>query len=85
MQGNILQALSLPGSQVAIAATLGASQSTISRIKNERLEEVLCFLYAAGFKVVDQEKVCVDQDAYKFMKKVTAMALADSSSFLLDE
>lgn len=56
----MLSALQGPGSQVAIAAAMGVSEATVSRIKNERLAECLAFLYAAGFKVVQGESVTVD-------------------------
>lgn len=76
-------------SQHAIAAAIGASEATVSRIKNERLEECLALLYAAGFKVVSQEKVCVSAEALQFMRQVTARVLADekraSELFLEDE
>lgn len=74
---RILQALQAPGTQVAIAASLGASESTVSRIKSDKLQESLAFLYAAGFKVVSQEKVCIDGEALKFMRGVTANVLAN--------
>lgn len=77
--GRVLVALQRPGSQAAIAAALGASEATISRIKNERLEECLAFLYVAGFKLVAQGKTCVDPSALEFMRQTTARVLADEA------
>lgn len=74
--GRFLQSLQEPGRQVALAAVLGVSESTVSRIKNERMEECLSLLYHAGFKVVPAEKVCITPDALAFMRQVTARVLA---------
>ena len=49
-----LQALSSVG-QSEIARNLGISDATVSRIKSERLEEVVNVLAACGLKVVPQE------------------------------
>lgn len=59
-KSRVLAALKDPGSQVAIAASMGVSEATVTRIKNDRLDECLAFLYTAGFKVVPQESVSVD-------------------------
>ena len=72
---RVLQVMGEPGRQVALAATLGTSESTISRLKTERLEDVLTVLYALGFKVVGSEKVCIDAQALEFMRATTARAL----------
>ena len=61
------QVLQEPGRAVAAAATMGVSESTISRIKNERMEEVVLFLAALGLKVVPVEFKCVDPTAYAFL------------------
>lgn len=76
----LLQALKAPGSQVAIAASLGASESTISRIKNERLHECLMFLYAAGFKVVPQGRVCVDPVKFEAVMTLARAAMGDEET-----
>jgi len=62
---------------MAIAAALGLSQTTVSRIKNERLEECLAFLYAAGWKLVDSDRVCITPEALEFMRATTVGALSD--------
>lgn len=73
---RVLQSLQEPGRQLAIAATLGISESTVSRLKNEKLEDVLAFVYACGFKLVSEDKVCVSEDALRFMRSVTSRAMA---------
>ena len=62
-----LQALQEPGKAGAVAATMGVSDSTVSRIKTERLEEVVLFLAHLGLKVVPTEFKCVDPAAYAFL------------------
>lgn len=47
--------------QVAIAAAMGVSESTVSRLKNEELEECIQFLYHAGWKVVPQDHRCIPE------------------------
>lgn len=74
---RVLSALQRPGTQTGIAAALGASEATISRIKNERLEECLAFLYCAGFKLVPSDKVCIDPEALAFMRQITGRVLSN--------
>jgi len=62
-----LQRLQEPGTGVAAAAAMGVSESTVSRIKTERLEEVALFLAVLGLKVVPAEMKCVDPAAYAFL------------------
>ncbi|PAT31861.1 hypothetical protein CLI92_09185 [Vandammella animalimorsus] len=69
-----------PGSQVAIAASLGVSESTISRIKNEKLADCLALLYAVGLKVVDQDAVCIQPEALAFMRLTALRALANDEA-----
>lgn len=62
-----LQRLQEPGTGIAVAAAMGVSESTVSRIKTERLEEVALFLACLGLKVVPAEFKCVDPAAYAFL------------------
>ena len=66
---SVLQRLQEPGTGVAVAAAMGCSESTVSRIKTERLEEVALFLACLGLKVVPAEFKCVDPAAYEFLTK----------------
>ena len=77
---RVLQALQEPGRQVALASTLGCSESTISRLKTEKTEDVLAMIYSLGFKVVAQESVCIDPESLKFMRQTTARVLADQEA-----
>jgi len=53
------------GAQVAVA--MGVSEATVSRIKNERVEEVLLFLAHIGLKIVPTSYKCVDKETYDFL------------------
>lgn len=75
---KVLQTLQEPGTQVALAKAMGISESTISRIKNEKLEDVLAFLYHAGWKVVASDRVCVDPGALDFMRRTTSRVMSQS-------
>lgn len=62
-----LRQLQEPGKAGAVAAAMGISDSTVSRIKTERLEECLMFLAHLGLKVVPAEFKCVEPSAYAFL------------------
>jgi len=52
----------LAGSQDAIAATMGVSGSTISRLKSDHIETFCAVLAHAGLKVVPVEMKCYPED-----------------------
>ncbi len=62
-----LHRLQEPGKAGSVATAMGVSDSTVSRIKTERLEEVVLFLVHLGLKVVPSEFKCVDPAAYAFL------------------
>ena len=74
----VLQRLQEPGTAVAVAAAMGTSESTVSRIKTERLEEVLRLMAHLGMKVVPADYKCVNPASYEFLttthEKVMRMA-----------
>lgn len=63
----VLQRLQEPGTALAAAVAMGTSESTVSRIKTERLEECLRLMAHLGLKVVPADFVCVNPDAYHFL------------------
>ncbi|HAC90928.1 MAG TPA: hypothetical protein DCF63_09890 [Planctomycetaceae bacterium] len=73
----VLQALSRPGTQVAIATAMGISETQVSRMKNEQLEQICVLLAHAGMKVVSNDKVCVNREAYESMSYIASKAMAD--------
>jgi len=51
-----------PGRQVAIATAMGVSESTVSRLKNDQLDQFCLLLAHAGLKVVPIEMQCFPAD-----------------------
>lgn len=74
---RVLQSIARPGSQAAISAAMGVSDATVSRIKNERLEECLLFLACAGFKTVPADKVCVDLEELQMLRRAYVRMIQD--------
>lgn len=64
---TVLQSLQEPGTAAGIAVAMGVSETTVSRIKNERIEEALLFLAHLGYKMVPTEYRCVNSAAYEFL------------------
>jgi len=62
-----LQSLQEAGKAGAVALSMGVSDSTVSRIKTERLEECVLMLAHLGLKVVPTDFKCVDRAAYDFL------------------
>jgi transcriptional regulator with XRE-family HTH domain len=73
----ILRALSERGKQQELAETLGVSDSTISRWKDGDLEKFSNLLAACKLKVVATDRVCVREDEYKTMTRITSRALSN--------
>ena len=77
---TVLQRLQTPGTQTAIAAAMGVSESTISRMKTEQLEHLCLLLAHAGLKIVSIEKVCVDAEMYAALSCIASRAMADEET-----
>lgn len=54
----VLQVLKNNGKQGQVATALGVSDSTMSRLVNDHMEQVIAVLYHAGFKCVSQDMHC---------------------------
>lgn len=76
----VLQALQEPGTQKALAVALGTSESTLSRIKTEKLEDALTLVYQLGFKLVPSDRACVRRDAVEFLRQIAANVLSNEDS-----
>ena len=76
---TVLQRMQEPGIQAAIAAAQGVSESTISRIKSDKLEDAILLLMHLGFKVVPEGKVCVDRSMYEALTTIASKAMADGA------
>lgn len=64
----VLQRLAVPGTQARLADSAGLSESTVSRIKSDRLEDVLTMLAYLDLKVVDASATCVPRAKYEQME-----------------
>ena len=76
IHSTVLQALARPGAAAAIAACLGLSEATISRLKSEHLENFARLLAHAGLKVVPVEAVCVSAETYNSIAHIAGRAMA---------
>jgi hypothetical protein len=72
----ILRAMEAPGTGRNVAQVLGVSETTVSRIKTEKLEDAITLMCHLGFKVVDESRVCVDRAAYEAMSTLARKAMA---------
>lgn len=75
-----MQATQDAGTQRNVAIAMGVSESTVSRIKTEKLEDAIALLYQLGFKVVEQSRVCVDRPKYQAMVTIARAAMADEDT-----
>lgn len=74
-QTAILQAVQRDGTQAAIAAAMGVSQSTLSRMVNDHLETFTLMLAHAGLKVVPTSHRCVAAETYEFLTQTHARVM----------
>ena len=56
---TVRKAVAEYGKQVALAAAMDVSESTVSRLQSETLDAFSSLLAHCGLKVVPAEKVCV--------------------------
>ena len=82
-QTLILQALQTEKRQTQIAAAMDCSQSTISRLKNEHLENFCLMLAHAGLKVVESDAPVVDEEKLKALIVLFADSLNKDQPFEL--
>ena len=82
-----LRALQEPGKAGALAVSMGLSDSTISRIKTERMEEVILFLAHLGLKVAPSEYRCVDPKTFNAFEVLyeRAMSLTTPSRLIFED
>lgn len=77
IQRIVLQRVQRDASQAAVAAAMGVSESTVSRLLSEHLDKLAAVLAHAGLKVVPVERVCVDPSMYEAMTRIATRAMAD--------
>ena len=76
----VLQAMQDPGTQRNLANVLGVSESTISRIKTEKLEDSIALLYQLGFKLVSSDRVCVLKGELNMLRQTYARAVQNEQA-----
>lgn len=83
--GLALKHLQEPGSAVAVAAAMGVSESTVSRLKNDHMESVLTMLAHLGLKVVPASFKCVDREAYDFLVRSHTRVMARAPELIWEQ
>lgn len=77
----ILQRAQRDATQVALAAAMGCSESTLSRmLAPDHLDKLALLLAHAGLKVVPVERICVDPQMYEAMTRIASKAMADTET-----
>lgn len=71
-----LQRISAVG-QNTIAAEIGVSAPTVSRFVADDLQRACEVLAAAGLKLVEHDRVCVDRQTYTALSHIAAKAMKD--------
>lgn len=67
-----MKALATPGKAAACAQAMGVSEPTVSKLKNERMEDVITLLANLGLQVVPSDYEVVDPHALEFLKRLHA-------------
>jgi hypothetical protein len=67
-----MKAFERPGKQVATANAMGVAESTISKLKNGPMAEVITMLAHGGLKVVPSDYETLDPHAAEFLKRLHA-------------
>jgi hypothetical protein len=76
----VLQRAQRDATQVALAAAMGVSESTVSRmLAPESLDKLALMLAHVGLKVVPLERVCVDRQMFDAMSCIASRAMADEA------
>ena len=70
--------------QAAVATAMGVSESTVNRIKTERLEEVVLLLAHLGLKVVPTDFRCVNPEAYAFLTSTHERVMREAPQLIWD-
>lgn len=78
----VLQAMQAPGTAQALACSMGLSEATVSRIKNERIEEVALLCAHLGIKWVHANSTCVSPETYAFLTTTHARVMAKAPELI---
>lgn len=80
----VLHQMQEPGTAKAVAVALGMAESTVSRLKNDHLEQVLLLLAHLGLKVVPADHTCVSKETYEFLTRTHARVLQQAPELIWD-
>lgn len=80
----VLQAVQRDGKQHAIAAALGVSDSTVSRLINDHLDNFIAMCTHAGLKFVPIEAKCVSPETYEFLTSTHARVMQKAPQLIWD-
>lgn len=75
----VLQAAQRESTQAAIAAAMGVSESTISRLLSDHLDKFANVLAHAGLKVVDSSFRCVDARTFQAFEVLFEKAMRQTT------
>lgn len=79
----LLQRLAPAGTQAAMAVSLGVSEATVSRMKDQ-IEPLMKMAAQCGLKLVDAERICLRKEEISFLRD-TYSRVADQAPWLLNE
>lgn len=79
---KVLQAMQDPGTQRNVAQVLGVSESTVSRIKSEKLEDAITLLCHLGFKVVPSDMKCYPEEYVTALHTMAKLQMQNESPSL---
>lgn len=79
---KVLQSMQDPGTQRNVAQVLGVSESTVSRIKTEKLEDAITLLCHLGFKVVPSDMQCFPADYVQALHTMARMQMQQAAPTL---
>ncbi len=82
--GAVLQALAPAGTARNVAQALGTSETTVSRIKSEKLEDAIVLLYHLGFKVVSAGMKCYPEDYVQALQTMARMHITETKTLNWD-
>ena len=81
ISATVLHSTQRDATQVALAAAMGVSESTVSRmLAPDHLDKLALLLAHAGLKVVPVERICVDPQMYEAMTRIASKAMADTET-----
>lgn len=78
----VLRAMEDVGTARNVAQVLGVSETTVSRIKTDKLEDAVTLLYHLGFKVVPSDMKCFPTDYVQALHTMARMHMEKSTPSL---